>query len=147
MISIDVDVDLDSEIGYKVNEGVMKYLETGADRGFAEYIERVPVDRGNLQQNSYSPEREGNRVRYGTRDVPYARAIDEGTGPFQPPVQPLVEWARRVAGDPGLGYYVALHKIPEEGIDAQPFSDPAKQMQKSWYASHSPKRFLDRQFR
>jgi hypothetical protein len=145
MISVDIDIDKIDNIGAKTRTGIIKYIKKGADRGFATYLDRMPVDRGNMQQNSYSPEIDGDRVRYGTRNIPYAEAVDEGTAAFQPPVSPLVEWSKRVAGDPGLGYYVALHKIPTEGIEAQHFSRDAIQAQANWYQSHSVQSFLDRE--
>ena len=145
MIGVDVSLDKTDNLGPKTRQAVMDYLEKGADKGFSIYLERMPVDRGNMQQNSYSPTRDGNVIRYGTRDIPYAEAIDEGTDPFQPPLEPLLEWSERVSDGPGLGYYVALHKIPEEGIDAQPFSQPAKEAQERYYQSHSVQTFLDRE--
>jgi hypothetical protein len=147
MISIDVDVDLEAEIGHKVNEGVMKYLEAGADRGFAEATERAPVDRGELLRNMFTPERKMNQIQWGVRDTPYARPMEEGTAPFHPPLEPLLEWSQRVTGEKGLGYYVALHKIPTEGITAQPYIEPGVRSQVSWYDSHSAKKYIDREFR
>jgi hypothetical protein len=51
--------------------------------------------------------------------------MEYGTPPFEPDTAPLVEWAERVANDPGLGYYLANVKIPQEGVDAQPYLRPA----------------------
>ena len=88
-----------------------------------------------------------NQIRWGVRDTPYARPMEEGTAPFHPPLEPLLEWSQRVTGEKGLGYYVALHKIPTEGITAQPYIAPGVRSQVSWYDSHSPKKYIDREFR
>jgi len=74
-----------------------------ADRGFAESQERVPQDRGQLQQSGFPPEeRAGGRVVFGYT-AEYARPIEEGTGPYYPPLEPLIEWAERIGAGPGLG--------------------------------------------
>ena len=145
MFSVKVDVDKMDNVGEKVEEGTNKYLMKGADRGFAEMTDKAPVDRGNLLQNMFSPQKDRGRIVYGVRNVPYARAMEFGTEPFYPPVQPLLEWSERVSGGTGLGWYVARQKIPEEGIDAQPYARPAREKQVDWYRSHSVVDFIERE--
>ena len=146
VINVSVNVSKIDNMGAKTRAGVLEYLKTGADRGFATYLDRMPVDRGNMQQNSYSPEIDGERVRYGTRNIPYAEAIDEGTPAYTPPLTPLKEWGKRVLGSEEAGVAV-WHKIRERGIDPQPFSQPAREDQLRWYRSHSASEFIDREFR
>jgi len=113
-----------------------------ADRGFAESQERVPQDRGGLQQSGFPPEeRAGGRVVFGYTAA-YARPIEEGTGPYYPPLEPLIEWAERIGAGPGLGYYVAREKIPEEGIDAQPYLEPAAEKMEDYMRTRGLERYL-----
>lgn len=146
MLNVDVSVDATRNLGPKAREGVMQYLEAGADRGFAEYIQQMPVDRSNMIDNSFSPTRDGDTVRYGTRNIPYAEAQDEGTPPFTPPIKPLLEWGERVAGDRGVGAAV-WQKIRKEGIEPKHFSRAAREAQQDWYASHDAGPFVDRALR
>lgn len=147
MLNVDVTVDAKSNLGPKTREGILNYLEAGADRGWAEYLDRMPVDRGNMQQNSYSPVRDGNTVRYGTRDIPYAQAQDKGTGPIPNlPITPLLEWGERVGGGRDLGAAVWA-KIREEGIEPKHFSRAAREAQRNWYASRDASPYIERELR
>lgn len=143
MLKAEIDIEKVDNFGSKSREGVLEYLQTGADKGFAVATDEAPVDRGELLRNMVQPTREEDRIIWGVRDVPYATAMEFGTGPFQPPVQPLVEWSRRVTGDEALGYYVALEKIPEEGVDEHPFMRPGRNAQVQWYNSHDVDNFVD----
>lgn len=146
--TVDVDIDKKNNIGPKLREGITEYLKKGADRGLAEASNKVPVDRGaggGLLSQLFTPEVDGERVQWGIRDAPHARPIEFGTDPFRPPIKPLLEWSNRVSGGDGLGFYVALHKIPEEGISEQPFMRPAKEAQINWYRSHSVDAFISRE--
>jgi hypothetical protein len=106
-------------------------LEQAGELGFAISQNEVPVDRGTLKQSGFPPEfREDDLVFGYTAD--YAEPMEEGTDPFQPPIQPLLEWSQRVSGGDGLGWYVATQKIPEEGIDAQPYLAPAAERMQTW---------------
>jgi hypothetical protein len=71
--------------------------------------------------------------------------MEKGTQPFQPPIQPLLEWSERVTGGTGLGWWVATVKIPEEGIEAQPYAKPGAEKQKQWYEANSLGQYLDRE--
>jgi len=72
--------------------------------------------------------------------------MEEGTDPFYPPVKPLIEWSERVTGDPGLGYYVAKHKIPTEGIDAQPYLEPGAEAAVDWFNRNSVSSYIEGEF-
>ncbi len=99
-------------------------IQDAADLGFSVSQERVPFERGTLKASGFPPEFRDDDIVFGYQ-ADHAEAMEFGTDPFYPDVQPLVEWAERVANDPGLGYYVAREKIPNEGIDAQPYLRPA----------------------
>lgn len=118
---IDTDVEVTAD---DVLEAHRQRIQDAADLGFSISQEKVPFDRGTLKSSGFPPEQRGEDVVFGYQ-AEHAEAMEFGTDPFYPDVQPLVEWAKRVANDPGLGYYVARQKIPEEGIDAQPFLRPA----------------------
>ena len=150
VINVSVNVSKIDNMGAKTRAGVLEYLKTGADKGVAVASDRVPVDRGaggGLLSGIFEPEVENDRVVWGIRDMPHARPIEEGTGPFYPPIQPLLEWSQRVSGGKGLGFYVARHKIPEEGITASPYIKPGREAQLRWYRSHDASKWIDREFR
>lgn len=135
MLGFDVDADV-GKPSQRLRAEYRKWAKKGADKGFAFSQEVVPEDRGTLRQSGFPPEFDQNDVLRWGYQARQARPMEFGTEPFVPPLKPLVEWAERVAGDPGLGYYVAREKIPEEGIDAQPHVRPGRNVQKEWYQSH-----------
>ena len=143
-LNAEVDANITKDMGPRAIRGVKQYLRDGAERGHAEAVDRAPVDRGTLQRAvaEFMPTWEGDTLRWGVRDIPYARPMEFGTGGFYPPLQPLLEWAERVSGDKGLGFYVARVKIPEEGIDAQPYIRPGRDAQAKWYRSHSADSYI-----
>jgi len=106
-------------------------LEQAGELGFAISQNEVPVNNSTLKDSGFPPEFRGDDLVFGYT-APYAEPVEEGTDPFYPPIKPLIEWAERVSGDPGLGYYVARVKIPNEGIDAQPYLDPAAERMETW---------------
>lgn len=142
-LNVSVDVPTSKDGATAINKGVKKWLEDGASVGFAQSQELVPQDRGTLLQSGFPPEwTSDGALRWGYR-ADYAIPMEEGTQPFQPPLQPLLEWSERVTGDKGLGYWVALKKIPEEGIDAQPYAKPGAEKQKRWYDAHEISQFIE----
>lgn len=144
VLSVDVSLSKVDNLGPKAITGVREYLETGADRGFAQMVEEIPVDRGTLQSNAFSPVWERGRLVYGVRGSDYARAQDEGTGPIPNlPITPLLEWGERVLGSRDAGAAVWQH-IREEGIEPKGFSRAARHAQRNWYASHGIQKWLDR---
>ena len=138
MIDLGVDTDSIDDVSGKITSGVENYLIDGAQFGQNIAMEEVPEDRSQLRMSmaQFVPEVRDGSVVWGVSDQPHALPIEEGTEPFNPPVKPLLEWSRRVTGDEGLGWYVATVKIPEEGIDEQPYLRPAAEAQADWYARH-----------
>ena len=149
MIQIDVDIDVQDRIGSKAKRGVEKYLLDGAQVGQNRAMEEVAEDRGTLRMSlaQFVPELRGQEVVWGTQDAPHALPIERGTRGFYPPLQPLLEWSKRVTGDTGLGYYVARVKIPEEGIDANPFLEPGAEAQASWYSRKDISEYIQDELR
>jgi len=126
-----------------IDKGVRQFLQDGAAVGFAHSQELVPQDRGTLLQSGFPPEEtQDGAIRWGYR-ANHAGPMEFGTSPFYPPLQPLLEWSERVTGDKGLGYYVARVKIPEEGIDAQPYVRPGREKQMQWYDAHDISEFIE----
>jgi len=138
MIGLSVDSEMKAP-SQELEAEFRKWAKKGADKGFAVSQENVPQDRGaggGLLGSGFQPEFTNSGVlRWGYR-ARQAKPMEFGTDPFHPPTKPLVEWAERVAGDPGLGYYVANEKIPTEGIDAQPYARPGQKAQENWYQSN-----------
>ncbi len=134
---VSLDVEINSE---DVLQAHRKRLKKAGELGFAVSQEEVPVDRGTLKQSGFQPEFRGNDLVFGYTQA-YARPIEEGTGPYWAPVQPLREWADRVLGDPDIGYAVQ-QKIAKEGITAQPYLAPAKERMEQWLNSHGLGEFL-----
>jgi Bacteriophage protein of unknown function (DUF646). len=123
MLAAEIDTDV-SVTAADVLQAHRERIQDAADLGFSVSQEQVPFERGTLKNSGFPPEQRGEDIVFGYQAA-YAEAMEFGTDPFYPPVAPLVEWAERVANDPGLGYYVARQKIPQEGIDAQPYLRPA----------------------
>jgi hypothetical protein len=94
-------------------------------------------------QSGFPPEWTSDGIlRWGYR-ANHAKPQEFGTDPYYPPLQPLLEWSQRVSGAKGLGFYVARHKIPEEGIDAQPYARPGREKQSQWYRANDVGRFIE----
>jgi hypothetical protein len=129
-----------------VERGVRKWMKDGATAGFNFSQEVVPQDRGTLLQSGVPPQFQADGSIVWGYNAEYAPYMEFGTEPgHTPPVQPLVEWAERVADDPGLGYYVATEKIPSEGVSEQPYARPGAEQQKRWYQSHSASSYIEDQ--
>jgi hypothetical protein len=110
MLAAEIDASVDVTAA-DVLQAHRERIQDAAKLGFSVSQEKVPFDRGTLKDSGFPPEQRGEDVVFGYQAA-YAEA-------------PLVKWAERVANDPGLGYYVARQKIPQEGIDAQPYLRPA----------------------
>lgn len=130
--NVSLDVNITAEDVYQAHR---KRVKDAADLGFSVSQEEVPVDTGTLKQSGFPPEFRGENVVFGYT-ARQARPMEEGTAPYYPPVQPLVRWAERIGKDAGFGYYVARKKIPEEGIDAQPYLRPAARRMRPWLDNH-----------
>lgn len=117
-------------------------LKDAGTKGFAVANDRVPKDTGKLQQSLFPPEWRKDKLVYGSAGVGYADDMEFGTDPFYPDVQPLVEWAERKGLGAGFGYYVAEEKIPEEGIDAQPYLRPSLEAARDYLSTHKLDEYL-----
>ena len=130
-VSLDIDVSTDD-----ILEAHRKRLKTAGELGFAVSQEEVPVDTGTLQQSGFGPEFRGEDmvIGYSARQ---AAPMEFGTEPgHTPPIQPLVRWAQRIGKDAGFGYYVARVKIPQDGVEANPYLRPAAERMRMWLDSH-----------
>ena len=144
-LNVSINQTVKKDAGPALRKAQKKRLMDGADVGFAKSQELVPQDRGTLLQSGFQPtETSDGAIQYGYR-ANHAGPMEFGTDPFQPPVEPLLEWSERVTGDKGLGYYVALQKIPEEGIDPQPYLRPGAEKQKQFYKANPLSQYLDRE--
>jgi len=127
---VNLDVDIDAE---DVMQAHRERMEQAGQLGFAVSQEEVPVDEGSLKASGFGPEwRDGDTLIIGyTAD--HALAMEEGTEPgHSPPTQDLMDWAERIGKDPGFGAWVANVKIPQEGVDAQPYLSPAAERMRAW---------------
>jgi len=131
MLAAEVDLTVDITAA-DVLEAHRDRLRRAGELGFAVSQEEVPVDTGTLKQSGFGPEFRGDSmvIGYAGRQ---AAPMEFGTDPgHRPPVEPLVRWAQRIGKDAGFGYYVALQKIPEEGVDAQPYLAPAAERMRAF---------------
>jgi len=134
---VSLDVEINSE---DVLQAHRKRLKKAGELGFAVSQEKVPVDRGTLKQSGFQPEFRGNDLVFGYQ-ARQARPMEEGTGPFTPPLRPLQEWAERIGMGRSFGY-VVQQKIKREGIDSQPYLSPASERMTQWLDSHGISEFL-----
>jgi len=79
-----------------------------ASTGFAvmqENIAQRATDRGTMGQDAFPPERREGRIVYGIggTSAAYGLAQEEGTEPFTPPIQPLLDWGERKFGSEDMG--------------------------------------------
>jgi len=118
---IDASVEVSAQ---DVLEAHRSRLKDAADLGFAVSQEEVPVDTGTLKQSGFAPEFRGEDIVFGYT-AEHSEYMEYGTEPFRPPIEPLMRWAERIGKDPGFGVWVATEKIPEDGINAQPYLRPA----------------------
>ena len=141
MLGINVDREREISARDVMNAERQRRMDA-ASVGFSVSQEEVPQDRGQLQQSGFPPEERNNGdIVYGYT-APYAEPMEEGTDGFYPPLAPILEWSERVSGDVGLGFYVAREKIPNEGIDAQPYLAPSADRVEAWLDSHGLEQYL-----
>lgn len=139
--SVDLDVNVTAD---DVTGAYREAIKDVADLGFAVSQEKAPFDRGDLKQSGFPPEFRGDDLFFGYT-APYAEAMEKGTGPFTPPLRPLLEWGDRtfstersadeVLADleengwhPGIFSHpgaAVWSKIRSEGIDPHPYLAPA----------------------
>jgi len=109
-------------INRRGRESIQKALLRKAIELQGEITPLVPVDRGGLRGSVNIEQIDWNLVKVGT-NLAYAKAIEYGTPPFTPPLQPLKDWGRRVLGSEKAGVAV-WNKIRKQGINPQPFFRP-----------------------
>ena len=130
---VDLDVSIDTE---DVLQAHRKRVKDAADLGWAISQEKVAVDTGTLKASGFPPEFRENDVVFGYQGR-QAWPIEKGTAPgHTPPIAPLMRWAERIGKDPGFGAWVATVKIPQEGMDAQPYLAPAADRMARWLNNH-----------
>jgi len=140
MLGIDSEQDSNLTGGDIIRADEQRRMDA-ATLGYSISQERVPLDTGTLKKTGFQPENRDGDIVFGYT-APYAQAMEEGTEPYYPPIQPLLEWADRIGAGPGLAYYVARHKIPTEGITAQPYLAPSAERMDDWLSSHSLEEYL-----
>jgi len=96
-----------------------------ASTGFSimqENIAQDATDRGTMGQDAFPPEQREGRIVYGIggTSAAYGLAQEEGTEPFTPPIQPLLDWGERKFGSEDIGA-AAWQTIREEGIKEKAF--------------------------
>lgn len=130
---VSASIDISAEDVYQAHR---KRVKDAADLGFAVSQEEVPVDTGELQQSGFPPEWRGEDIVFGYT-AEHAEEMEEGTPPGSyPPVEPLERWGQRIGKGAAFGRWVAQVKIPEEGIDAQPYLSPAEARMRPWLDNH-----------
>ena len=135
MLSAEVEASIDVR-AEDILQAHRDRLKDAADLGFSVSQERVPVDTGTLQQSGFAPEVRGDDVVFGYT-ARQAEPMEYGTEPgHTPPIEPLKRWAERIGKSPGFGVWVATEKIPEEGVDAQPYLGPAVERMRPWLDNH-----------
>jgi len=131
--SVDLEVDVTAEDVYQAHR---ERVKQASQLGFSVSQERVPVDTGTLQQSGFPPEFREEDVVFGYT-ARQAAPMEYGTEPgTTPPIEPLARWAERIGKSRGFGIWVATQKIPQEGIDAQPYLRPAAERMKPWLDNH-----------
>lgn len=144
--TVDIDVPTKKDAGSGIRKAQRKRLEQAMDKGFAFSQEVVPQDRGaggGLMGSGFEPTWVNEETIVWGYRANHALPMEYGTVPFHPPIQPLLEWSERKTGDKSLGFYVALHKIPTEGIDAQPYARPGAEATKKWLRSRGFGKYLE----
>jgi len=119
-------------------ERLDKYLERASNEGFKYSQFLVAEDTGDLRRSGFPPriieETMVDGWEYGYAKK-YAEFIEFGTEPFIPPIQPLIDWARRHGKDEGFAYAVR-NKIMNEGIDEQPYLRPSIDKVRKYIRTH-----------
>ena len=135
MLNAEVDASIDVSAD-DVLQAHKKRMKDAADLGFSVSQEEVPVERGTLKETGFGPEWRGDTLVFGYQ-AREAAPMEYGTEPgHTPPLAPLQRWAERIGKDAGFGTYVATVKIPQEGVDAQPYLAPAAARMGPWLDNH-----------
>jgi hypothetical protein len=155
---------LGAEVEANINITADDVLEAHRDRlkkagelGFAVSQEEVPFDTGFLHGSGFAPEfRDGGNTLVFGYTAEYAEAMEEGTEPFTPPLEPLLRWGDRNFGTdrsaddvlqdldengwhPGIFSHpgaAVWSKIRAKGIEAQPYLEPAAERMEDYLNNH-----------
>jgi len=130
--NVSLDVNISAEDVYQAHR---KRVKDAADLGFSVSQEKVPHDRGTLQDSGFPPEFRGENVVFGYSAV-QAKTMEFGSPPRYVPIEPLMRWGERIGKGRGFGYYVATEVIPEKGIESQPYLRPAARRMRPWLDNH-----------
>ena len=145
-------IDISADDVYQAHR---KRIEDAADLGFSVSQERVPHERGTLKASGFPPEWRGEDIVFGYT-AEYAEPMENGTGPFTPPLEPLLRWADRVFSPqrtadevledleqngwhPGIFTHPGAaiwSKIRSKGIQPQPYLNPAANRMRPWLQNH-----------
>jgi hypothetical protein len=142
-LNVSTEESISEDAGQAIRNAQNRRIKEAMDAGFALSQELVPQDRGTLLESGIKPERDSTGTWRWGYTASHAWPIEEGTKPYQPPIQPLLEWSERVSGDTGLGWYVATQKIPTEGIDAQPYAKPGVEKTKQYLNGNDFRDYLN----
>ncbi len=114
----------------EIENRVRKFLKQVAIDFSGELAKEMPVDRGRLRQSRQVIEtKDGVNVAINAK---YASAVNFGTRPYTPPLEPILNWAERKLGAREIGY--AVHnKIQSEGITGQHYIEDATENLKKRY--------------
>lgn len=145
MLEVSTERTVDTNAGERTIRAHKRRLKDALDYGFAVSQEHAPEDRGTLQQTAVEPQWEGNTLSYKYTQ-PYAWPMEEGTQAFVPPAEPLLDWAERVVGDRGFGWYVQ-DMIAEEGLEGHHYAREGARAARSYLDSHDLGSYLDDEFR
>ena len=120
VVTINIE-DVDKEI----QDNVDGFLKEIAIKLTNKLKETAPVHTGRLRNSITILERKKGKIVVGV-NAKYAAALQFGTDPFWPPIEPLKDWARKKLGAEGLAYYVQKKiagKIEDKegGITKNPF--------------------------
>lgn len=122
-----LDVERDAKAAAPVNDGFLR----------RSIRQRAPVLSGARDSRGRFIAAKHSLQRDVVTDAPYARAVEFGSRPHFPPVEPLERWAQKHPKpggyEPGDGYAIAL-AISKRGTRAQPFLFPALEMNRAAFA-------------
>lgn len=116
--------DVLKEFSHLTLEKQKKGIVSGVAKSIPDLVKASPIDTG-LYAQSWNFTADEESVVLGNY-APHAPIIEFGARPFTPPIKPLLEWAKRVLGDPSqppeyskqvkaLAYYTQ-NKISEVGM-------------------------------
>lgn len=123
------------ELMPKMHDAILRGMHSSALRLEGLMVEEIDtakpypaVDTGGLRASIKTELGRDSVTVYS--DAPYAGAIEFGTRPFRPPLEPIAEWVlrKKIATDPndakGIAFAIA-NKMSKEGIKPRYFTKKA----------------------